>query len=74
MQLSINQQEIDMKDLRMYGEQELSLNVFNDEYFYTERSNRPYLMALIAEEFHYTQEQMDELIDDLNDDASELGS
>ena len=57
-----------MKDLTMYGDQELSLNVFNDEYFYVERHNRPFLIALINEEFHYTQDQMAELIQDLDDE------
>ena len=47
------------------------MSVFNEEYFYIERSNRPYLMALIDEEFHYTPEQMAELITDLDDDAQE---
>ena len=60
-----------MKDLTVYSDQELSLNVFNDEYFYIERENRPYLMALIDEEFTYTSDQMNELIQDLDDDASE---
>jgi hypothetical protein len=60
-----------MKDLTQYSDSELSLNVFNEEYFYIERHNRPYLMALIAEEFVYTPEQLEELIDDLNDDDYE---
>ena len=58
-----------MRDLTIYGSQELSLNVFNDEYFYIERENRPYLMALIHEEFKYDQDQMNELIEDLDADA-----
>ena len=60
-----------MRDLTQYSDQELSLHVFNDEYFYIERANRPYLMALINEEFIYTDEQMRELINDLNDDETE---
>lgn len=60
-----------MRDLTNYSDQELSLNVFNDEYFYIERHNRPYLMALINEEFIYDQAQMSELIQDLDDDLSE---
>jgi hypothetical protein len=59
-----------MRDLTLYGEQELSLNVFNDEYFYIERENRPYLMALIDEEFVYTDEQMEELVQDLDDEEA----
>jgi hypothetical protein len=60
-----------MIDLTQYTDQELSLQVFNDEYFYIERSNRPYLLALIDEEFIYTREQMDELIKDLDNDQGE---
>ena len=60
-----------MRDLTMYGDQELSLNALNDEYFYVERHNKPYLMALIDEEFEYTAEQMAELDSALNDDLSE---
>jgi len=55
-----------VKDLTRYGDQELSLNVYNDEYFYIERNNRDYLMALLAEEFIYTPGQMRELINDLD--------
>jgi hypothetical protein len=58
-----------MKDLRSYSDDELSLMVFNEEYFYSERNDRAYLMALVAEEFHYTPEQMEVLIVDLDDDA-----
>ena len=60
-----------MKDLTMYSSSELSLNVFNDEYFYIERTNQPYLLALVAEEFYYTDEQLSELLIDLADDAEE---
>jgi hypothetical protein len=58
-----------MRDLRSYSDNELSLMVFNEEYFYFERNDRPYLIALVAEEFHYTPEQMEVLIVDLDDDA-----
>ena len=61
-----------MKDLTQYTDQELSLNVFNDEYFYNERHNRPYLLALVDEEFVYTDKQMAELINDLDDDLGEV--
>ena len=57
-----------MKDLTTYSDDELSLNVFNDEYFYVERHNVDYLMALCAEEFHFTDAQKDVLIQDLIDD------
>jgi hypothetical protein len=32
-----------MKDLRTYSNKELSLNVFNDQYFYVELDNPEYL-------------------------------
>ena len=57
-----------MNDITRYGENELSLNVFNDEYLYNARLNKSYLMALISEEFIYTDEQMDVLIQDLDED------
>tara|TARA_R110000765_G_scaffold121431_1_gene217643 strand:- start:523 stop:729 length:207 start_codon:yes stop_codon:yes gene_type:complete len=60
-----------MNDIRHYSDQELSLLIFNDEYFYIERRNRPYLMALIKEEFIYTRQQMKELINDLQEDEDE---
>lgn len=59
-----------MIDLTGYTEQELSLQVFNDEYFYIERHHREYLMALINEEFIYTDEQMTVLLEDLDDDEA----
>ena len=57
-----------MNDITRYGENELSLHVFNDEYLYNARLNKSYLMALISEEFIYTDEQMDVLIQDLDDE------
>ncbi len=60
-----------MRDLTDYGDQELSLSVFNEEYFYVERGNRPFLIALVNEEFEYTEEQFDELMKDLDDDEEE---
>ena len=63
-----------MQNLTMYGDQELSLNVFNDEYFYSERNyngKNDYVIALVEEEFIYTPEQMTVLIQDLNDDREE---
>ena len=57
-----------MKDLNGYSDKELSLRVFNEEYFYIERNyngNSNYLMALINEEFYYTKNQMKVLEEDL---------
>jgi len=57
-----------MRNLTQYSDDELSLSVFNEEYFYIERKNTPYLMALINEEFTYTPAQMSVLVQDLKDD------
>ncbi len=57
-----------MKDLKGYSDKELSLRVFNEEYFYIERNyngNSNYLMALINEEFYYNDQQMKVLEEDL---------
>jgi len=61
-----------MQDLTQYSDNEFSLQVFNDEYLYIERLNRPYLMALINEEFEYSKEQMSVLIDGLDSDLEEI--
>ena len=61
-----------MKDLTMFSNDELSLQVFNDQYFYSEIDDPRYLMALIKEEFVYTPEQMQTLVDDLNDYLMEI--
>ena len=63
-----------MQDLTIYSEQELSLRVFNEEYFYIERNHNgstDYLKALINEEFTYTPEQMEVLERNLIDDLAE---
>ena len=56
-----------MNDITQYGENELSLNVFNDEYLYNlaMRGSRDYLIDIINETFIYTDEQMDVLIEDV---------
>jgi hypothetical protein len=59
-----------MRDLTIHSDRELSLNVFNEEYFYAERKNLPYLVALVNEEFHYTPTQMAVLIEDLAEEAA----
>lgn len=61
-----------MKNVSQYDDDALSLEVFNDEYFYIERHNEPFLMALIAEEFIYTTAQLAVLKTDLADDLAEL--
>ena len=62
-----------MQDLTVYSDNELSLRVFNEEYFYIERHDRDYLFALIDEEFIYNQEQLDILQVDLVEDLNEGG-
>ena len=60
-----------MRDLTRYSDDELSLNVFNDEYFYIERHNADYLIALCNEEFIFTPEQLAVLMQDLTNDKGE---
>tara|TARA_R110002096_G_scaffold370836_1_gene564297 strand:+ start:37123 stop:37314 length:192 start_codon:yes stop_codon:yes gene_type:complete len=55
------------KDLTAYSDQELALNVMNDEYFYNEREDKRFLMALIDEQFIYTKEQLKELNNQLSE-------
>lgn len=58
-----------MIDLRDFSDAELSLQVFNDEYFYTERGSVEYLIALLNEEFIYTVKQLETLLDDLDEES-----
>tara|TARA_R110000787_G_C13324110_1_gene436731 strand:- start:422 stop:601 length:180 start_codon:yes stop_codon:yes gene_type:complete len=55
-----------MINITMHDDQELSLIVMNDEYFYNERGDRQYILALVAEEFIHTDEQLAVLIEDLD--------
>jgi len=57
-----------LNDITQYGENELSLHVFNDEYLYNARLNKSYLIDIINETFIYTDEQMDVLIQDLDEE------
>ena len=59
--------EVDMENISMHSNDELSLRVFNEPYFYNEIHHPEYLMALIKEEFVYTSEQMQSLVEDLDD-------
>lgn len=56
-----------MKDIRKYSNDELSLNVFNDSYFYNELWNVDYVIALVKEEFIYNNKQMEKLIYDIEE-------
>lgn len=57
-----------MDNITLHSDQELSLRVFNDAYFYNERKNQAFVKALVAEEFIYTDKQLEVLIEDLNDE------
>jgi len=55
------------KDLTEYSDKELSLIVMNDGYFYDERDDQAYFMALINEQFIYTPAQLQTLQNDLKE-------
>lgn len=55
------------KDLTEYNDEELSMIVMNDGYFYDERKDEAYLMALISEQFIYTSAQLETLKNDLKE-------
>ena len=59
------------QDITHRVDEELSMLVMNDPYFYAERANRPFLMALIDEQYIYTKQQMESLEQTLEADASE---
>lgn len=53
-------------DITGYSDRELSLQVFNDDYFYNEIENKPYLIALVDEQFKYNDAQFRDLLDSIN--------
>ena len=57
-----------MQDLTQYSDAELSLMVFNDEGLYRDR-NKSWFVDSLKNMFIFTQQQMDELLVDLEDDA-----
>ena len=57
-----------MQDLTQYSDAELSLMVFNDEGLYRDR-NKSWFVDSLKDMFIFTQQQMDELLVDLEDDA-----
>ena len=61
------------QDVTMHSDDELSLIVMNDEFFYTQRHDRGFL-SLVSESFIYTSEQLDVLTQDLEDDLAESES
>ena len=60
-----------MQDITMYGDDELSLMVFNDEGLYLIRDDVFYLLEVLEENFTFTDEQKDVLLQDINDDLEE---
>lgn len=61
---------MDKQDLTEYSDAELSLNVFNDESLYNQRFCSD-LKELLDEIFIYTEEQWEELQEDLESDLEE---
>ena len=61
---------MDRIDLTMYGDQELSLNVLNDEYLYSQFKSCDDVDDLrrMCEVFTYSDEQFAELQSDLEDE------
>jgi len=53
-------------DITAYSDRELSLQVFNDEYFYSEIERQPYLIALVNEQFKYNDAQFRDLLSSIN--------
>lgn len=61
-----------MRDLTNSSDRELTLWVYNEPYFYNERENIDYLLALVAEEFYYTEAQLKDLIETLDEELTEV--
>ena len=61
-----------MKDLTMYSDNELSLQVFNDPYFYNEIHDPEFVIALSKEEFVFTDRQLENLIKDIDQYIKDL--
>lgn len=61
------------QDLTMYGEQELSLNVMNDEYLYRQfrRCDDAADLEQLCSGFNYSSEQFEELESDLEEELKE---
>lgn len=58
---------MDKQDLREYSDGELSLIVYNDEHLYRMRNNSQFL-GYINDHFLFTDEQLEELEKDLEDE------
>tara|TARA_Y100000296_G_C4979208_1_gene159773 strand:- start:277 stop:510 length:234 start_codon:yes stop_codon:yes gene_type:complete len=60
--------KLEKTDLTEYGSSELSLYVFNDEWLYARR-HRGDFEKFLRQMFVFTDEQWDELVEDLMQDA-----
>jgi len=60
------------QDLTIYSDNELSLIVFNDESWYRMRRNEGHLIDTLKQFFQFTDDQLDVLKRDLEDDAKEF--
>ena len=67
----MNEGTFTKNDLTEYSDGELSQHVFNDEGLYNER-HRAGFTDTLSEYFNYTDEQMSELKQDLEDDLEEI--
>lgn len=56
-----------MQDIRCYSDEELSLIVFNDNYWYNIRY-LPNLIEVLKEEYTFNEEQEEVLINDLEEE------
>lgn len=54
-----------MIDITNYSDNELSLQVMNDLYFYNERHHIEFLVALVKEEFFFTDRQLEVMLEDV---------
>lgn len=58
-----------MENLTEYSDQELSIWVFNTEWLYNARSDEAEFMRIINSSFIYTDEQLQELKNDLAEEG-----
>jgi len=57
-----------LRDITEYSDNELAMQVMNDEHFYIELANPKLVLALVDEEFIYTDKQKEILIDTMRED------
>ena len=57
-----------LRDITEYSDNELAMQVMNDEHFYIELDNPKFVLALVDEEFIYTDKQKEILIDTMRED------